>query len=88
VECCPAGHEPLHSEYDAASATTTTTMPAATCAGCPFRKECLIEEKRDGFQLKYSDAGVSGTLPPAVGDRVDEQRPETPAGYGGVTGAG
>ncbi len=55
VECCPAGHEPLHSEYDAASATTTTTMPAATCAGCPFRKACPIEEKRDGFQLKYTD---------------------------------
>jgi hypothetical protein len=55
VECCPAGQAPLHSEYDAASGTTTATMPAATCMGCPFRKECPIEEKRDGFQLKYND---------------------------------
>jgi hypothetical protein len=55
VERCPAGQVPLHSEYDAASGTTTTTMSAATCAGCPFRQECPIEEKRDGFQLKYTD---------------------------------
>ena len=55
VECCPAGQVPLHSEYAAASGTTTATMPAATCAACPFRKECPIEEKRDGFQLQYTD---------------------------------
>jgi hypothetical protein len=55
VERCPAGQVPLHSEYDTASGTTTATMPTATCAGCPFREQCPAEEKRDGFQLKYTD---------------------------------
>jgi len=52
VTSCPAGHEPLESTRDAASGTTTTTMPREACAGCPFRRECPIKETATGFRLE------------------------------------
>lgn len=55
VTSCPAGHEPLESTHDAASGTTTTTMPREACAGCPFRRECPIEETAAGFRLESTD---------------------------------
>lgn len=71
VECCPAGHQPLASTHDAATGKTTATMPASACAGCPFRRECPIEETADGYRVEIG----------AKQRRLEERRreQETPA---------
>jgi Transposase DDE domain len=56
VSACPAGHEPLASEYDAKAQTTRVEMPAAACEGCPFRAACPIHRGRDGrYTVEFSD---------------------------------
>jgi hypothetical protein len=56
VECCPAGHEPVRSEYDADKATTTVTMPASACAACPFRQECPVKTRGpELFEVQFTD---------------------------------
>jgi hypothetical protein len=56
VECCPAGHEPVRSDYDSAKATTTATMPASACGSCPFRQECPVKASGpELFEVKFTD---------------------------------
>src|SRR4051794_18541413 len=56
VDACPAGHRPTSSSRDAEATTTRVEMPASACAGCPFRRQCPIEETRDGrFKLEFTD---------------------------------
>jgi hypothetical protein len=56
VDACPAGHRPTSSSRDAATTMTRVEMPATACAGCPFRKQCPIEQTRDGkFTIEFSD---------------------------------
>src|SRR4029078_11136971 len=44
------------SARDAEPATPRVEMPASACAGCPFRRQCPIEETRDGkFKLEFTD---------------------------------
>jgi hypothetical protein len=56
VECCPAGHEPMRSEYDSDKATTTVTMPASACGTCPFRQECPVQASGPAlFEVTFTD---------------------------------
>src|SRR4051812_30380529 len=56
VDACPAGHRPMSSSRDAGTTTTRVEMPASACAECPFRKQCPIEETRDGrFKMECTD---------------------------------
>jgi hypothetical protein len=56
VDACPAGHEPMSSTRDPETTKTRVEMPASACAECPFRKQCPIEETRDGkFTMEFTD---------------------------------
>jgi hypothetical protein len=56
IDACPAGHRPTSCSHDAATARTRVEMPASACAECPFRKQCPIENTRDGkFTLEFGD---------------------------------
>ena len=56
IDACPAGHRPTSCSRDAETATTRVEMPASACAECPFRKQCPIEQTRDGkFTLEFTD---------------------------------
>jgi hypothetical protein len=69
VNACPAGHVPLSSARDAERAKTRVEMPAAACAGCPFRAQCPIKRTGDGhFTLEFTDKERR-----LAGRRVEEQ---------------
>jgi hypothetical protein len=56
IDACPAGHRPMSCSHDAETATTRLEMPASVCAKCPFRKQCPIENTRDGkFTLEFTE---------------------------------
>jgi hypothetical protein len=56
VDACPAGHPPTSSSRDAETTRTRVEMPASACAGCPFRKQCPIEETHAGkFTMEFTD---------------------------------
>lgn len=56
VDACPAGHLPTSSSRDAETKRTHVEMPASACAACPFRKQCPIDETRDGkFTMEFTD---------------------------------
>jgi Transposase DDE domain len=56
IHACPAGHKPTSCSRDAATSTTRIEMPASACCECPYRKQCPIEETRDGkYTLDISD---------------------------------
>jgi hypothetical protein len=56
IDACPAGHRPASCARDAETTTTRVEMPASACVGCPFRKQCPIEETQDGkFTLEFTD---------------------------------
>ena len=56
VDACPAGHRPTSCSRDAETTRTRVEMPASACAACPFRKQCPIEQTRDGkFTMEFTD---------------------------------
>ena len=56
IDACPAGHRPTSCSHDTVTATTRVEMPVSACAECPFRKQCPIENTRDGkFTLEFTD---------------------------------
>jgi hypothetical protein len=56
IDACPAGHRPTSWARDGETSTTRVEMPVSACAGCPFRKQCPIEQTRDGkFVLEFTD---------------------------------
>jgi hypothetical protein len=56
VDACPAGHRPTSCSRDAETTRTRVEMPASACAECPFRKQCPIEQTRDGkFTIEFTD---------------------------------
>ena len=86
VEACPRGHAPLVVQRDQTAGTTRIEMAAEVCGGCPFRAACPIHTTRDGryhvgvqrqgpspgrAAPRTRDRGLSGTVCPAVGDRVE-----------------
>jgi Transposase DDE domain len=71
IDACPAGHRPTSCAHDAATARTRIEMPASACGECPFRKQCPIENTRDGkFTLEFTDKERR-----LAGRRVEEQTP-------------
>jgi len=56
IDACPAGHRPMSCSRDETTTRTRIEMPASTCSECPFRKQCPIENTRDGkFTLEFTD---------------------------------
>ena len=56
IDTCPAGHRPTSCARYEATARTRIEMPASACCECPFRKQCPIENTRDGkFTLEFTD---------------------------------
>jgi hypothetical protein len=54
VTCCPDGHTPATSVHDPVKGKTRTTMPAAVCQQCAFRKQCPVQEGPDGYRLEHT----------------------------------
>jgi hypothetical protein len=55
VTACPAGKIPLTVTYDAATQTTTITMPAADCQTCPFFAACPMRRTGQHYEMSYTD---------------------------------
>jgi hypothetical protein len=54
VERCPAGHEPCSSIHDPATGNTVTVMAASVCAGCAFRSQCPVSQRRRDYVLRHT----------------------------------
>jgi len=54
VVCCPDGQTPVTSVHDPAKGKTRTTMPAAVCGRCAYRRQCPVEEGPDGYHLEHT----------------------------------
>ncbi len=54
VKTCPAGHEPLKSEYNRKKETTRTVMAISVCSSCKYRSKCPIERKRNDCRLDFT----------------------------------
>lgn len=54
VICCPAGHEPVSSEYNPQTGKTRTVMPDTACGSCEYYDQCPATKKRGGYQLDHT----------------------------------
>jgi hypothetical protein len=54
VECCPAGHKPIHSEHDPETGKTHTEMPAETCRSCAHFGGCPVRQARGKYVLTHT----------------------------------
>jgi hypothetical protein len=54
VICCPAGHEPVSSEYNPQTGKTRTVMPDTACGSCEYYDQCPATKKRVGYQLDHT----------------------------------
>lgn len=54
VTACPAGHQPLKSEYDSSGERVRIVMPVSVCSSCERRKDCPIERKRDDCRFTFT----------------------------------
>jgi len=56
VQCCPAGHKPLSSQYDSEQDRTVTEMNPSFCATCDFCDQCPVKKVRDRYVVTHSPA--------------------------------
>ena len=56
VQLCPAGHEPLSSQYDNKQDQTMTVMNPCFCATCEFSNECPVKNVRGRYIVTHSPA--------------------------------
>ena len=54
VICCPAGREPVSSEYNRQTGKTRTVMPDTACGSCEYYDQCPATKKRGGYQLDHT----------------------------------
>jgi len=54
VTCCPDGQTPMTSVHDPVKGQTRTTMPAAACGRCAYRRHCPVEEGPEGYHLEHT----------------------------------
>jgi hypothetical protein len=54
VQRCPAGHEPLSSQYDSEQDQTVTVMNPSFCATCDFRDQCPVKKVRDRYIVTHT----------------------------------
>jgi len=54
VQRCPAGHEPLSSQYDSEQDQTVTVMNPSFCATCDFRDQCPAKKVRDRYIVTHT----------------------------------
>jgi len=54
VQRCPAGHEPLSSQYDSEQDLTVTVMNPSFCATCDFRDQCPVKKVRDRYIVTHT----------------------------------
>jgi len=55
VMSCPAGHEPLSSEYDSDRGITRTIMSLSVCSSCEHRTKCPIKRTGSGCCVRFTD---------------------------------
>ena len=46
---CPAGHEPIHQQYNEESGRFSFRMAKEHCANCPLLDECFVQEKQEFY---------------------------------------
>jgi Transposase DDE domain len=56
VQRCPAGHEPLSSQYDNKQDQTVTVMNPSFCGTCDFSDQCPVKHVRDRYIVTHSPA--------------------------------
>ncbi len=56
VQRCPAGHEPLSSQYDSEQDQTVTVMNPCFCGTCDFSDQCPVKKVRDRYIVTHSPA--------------------------------
>ena len=56
IQRCPAGHEPLSSQYDSEQDQTVTEMAPCDCAGCDFFDQCPVKKVRERYIATHSPA--------------------------------
>ena len=56
IQRCPAGHEPLSSQYDSEQDQTVTEMAPCDCAGCDFFDQCPMKKVRERYIATHSPA--------------------------------
>ena len=56
VQRCPAGHEPLSSQYDSEQDQTVTEMAPCDCASCDFFDQCPVKKVHDRYIATHSPA--------------------------------
>ena len=54
VTQCPKGQTPASSRHDPGTGKTTSTMPAAACAACPFFGHCPMRLVRGVYRLAHT----------------------------------
>ena len=56
VARCPAGHEPLSSQYDPKKDQTVTEMDSSHCSTCAFVDQCPVNKAGDRYRVKHTPA--------------------------------
>lgn len=56
VQRCPAGHEPLSSQYDSQEDKTVTEMDSGCCTSCDFCDQCPVKKVRDHHIVTHTPA--------------------------------
>ena len=56
VQRCPAGHEPLSSQYDNEKDRTVTEMNPCDCVTCDFRDRCPVKKVRARYRVTHTPA--------------------------------
>ena len=56
VQRCPAGHEPLSSQYESEKDRTVTEMNPCDCVRCDFRNRCPVKKVRDRYIVTHTPA--------------------------------
>lgn len=56
VQRCPAGHEPLSSQYDSQEDKTVTEMDSGCCTSCDFCDQCPVKKVRDHYIVTHTPA--------------------------------
>lgn len=56
VERCPAGHDPLSSQYESKQDQTVTVMNPCFCATCDVSHQCPVKKVRDRYIVTHSPA--------------------------------
>lgn len=52
---CPAGHEPIHQQYNEDSGRFSFRMSKDHCGDCPHLENCFVHEKQKFYSYGFWD---------------------------------